>query len=174
MKKTLLTFAFMAMASASLLAQGSINPLNGNFTRVMVDLNGDGVGDRRALASDGGTFSVYWGPAGSNPENLLGTMTIGSTEGIMVGLPAILPVPNAGDVGTVISLQIVAGGQFVGRTEVKQVTLAAGAGPGTVTWSSTPNANRFSPLVVTIVPEPSTIALGVLGLGSLLLFRRRK
>ena len=49
------------------------------------------------------------------------------------------------------------------------------AGPGAVIWqtASGVNESRFTPLVVT-VPVPSTIALGVLGLGSLLLFRRRK
>jgi hypothetical protein len=43
--------------------------------------------------------------------------------------------------------------------------------PGTVIWSGT-DPTKFQAL--NLVPEPSTIALAVLGLGSLLLFRRRK
>lgn len=174
MKKSLLTLALIAMATVSSFAQGTINPLNGALTRVKVDLNGDGVGDRNATAADGGTYSVFWGAGGSTPDKLLGTMTIGTTEGVMVGLASILAVPNAGPAGTTISLQIVAGGGVTGRSEVKQVSLAPEAGPGTVVWGSSATASRFSPLVVQIVPEPSTIALGALGLGSLLLFRRRK
>lgn len=175
MKKTLLTLALAAMATVSSFAQGTINPLNGALTRVKVDLNGDGVGDRNATAADGITFSVYWGPAGSAaPENKLGTLTIGNTDGVMVGLSSILAVPGAGDAGTVISLQVRAEGLGRGQTDVKQVSLAPSAGPGSVVWGSSATASRFSPLVVSIVPEPSTIALGVLGLGSLLLFRRRK
>jgi hypothetical protein len=65
-----------------------------------------------------------------------------------------------------------------GETDVRQVTLGATAGPGAVIWqtASGTNPNRFNPLalLVPLVPEPSTIALGVLGLGSLLLFRRRQ
>lgn len=58
-----------------------------------------------------------------------------------------------------------------GETEVRQVTLGPSSGPGTVIWSST-DLTKFQ--AINLVPEPSTIALAVLGLGSLLLFRRRK
>lgn len=175
MKKSLLTIALVAMSTVASFAQGTINPLNGALTRVKIDLNGDGIADRNATTADGLTMSVYWGAAGSAAENLLGTMTIGSTEGVMVGLSGILAVPNAGDAGTAISLQVRASNAegWRGQTEVKQVSLAPSSGPGTVIWGSTATAARFSPLIVT-VPEPSTIALGVLGLGSLLLFRDRK
>jgi hypothetical protein len=63
-----------------------------------------------------------------------------------------------------------------GETDVRQVTLGATAGPGAVIWQTATgtNPNRFLPLDFRVVPEPSTIALDVLGLGSLLLFRRRQ
>lgn len=175
MKKSLLTLALVAMATVSSFAQGTINPLNGALTRVKIDLDGNGSGDRNATTADGLTISVYWGAAGGAANNLLGSMTIGSTEGVMVGLSSILAVPGAGDAGTTISLQIRAENQlgWRGQTDVKQVALAPSAGPGTVVWGSSATASRFSPLIVS-VPEPSTIALGALGLGSLLLFRRRK
>jgi hypothetical protein len=100
-------------------------------------------------------------------------MTIGSTAGILVGLPSIFAIQGAGDVGTVISLQMrVTSEGFRAQTDVKQVTLAPAAGPGTVVWGSTATASRFSPLVI-ICPEPSTLALGALA-GALLLFRVRK
>lgn len=165
----------VALAAVSSFAQGTINPLNGALTRIKVDTNGDRVGDRNATAADGITFSVYWGAAGAAPENLAGTFSIGTTEGVLIGASS-LALPGAGEAGTVVSLQIKASNQqgWYGETQVKQVTLTAPPpAAGAVIWTSGSADNRFSPLVVS-VPEPSTIALGALGLGSLLLFRRRK
>ncbi len=175
MKKSLLVIALVAMSTVASFAQGTINPLNGSLTRVKIDLNGDGVGDRNATAADGLQFQVFYGAAGQLTDKSAGIMTIGTTDGVLVGLPSILALAGAGDAGAVVSLQIQAFNSigWSGRTETKQVVLAPAAGPGSVIWSSSPNAARFTPLVVS-VPEPSTIALGVLGLGSLLLFRRRK
>ena len=177
MKKSLLTLALVAMATVSSFAQGTINPLNGAFTRVMIDTNGDRVGDRNATTQDGLTFSIFYGPAGSDPTiKANGEMTIGSTAGVMVGLSTIFALPEAGGgANTVVSLRITAANAlgWVGDTGVKQVTLASPSGPGKGIWSSTASATTFLPMVVT-VPEPSTIALGVLGLGRDLLFRRRK
>jgi hypothetical protein len=175
MKKTLLTVALVAMSTVASFAQGSINPINTALTRVRID-NGDGVyasTDIAAKASDGVVVGIFWGAAGGAADILAGEMRIGTTDGVLTGAPAILGLQNAGDVGTIVSLEmrVISGG--IGRTGVKQVTLAPAAGPGTIIWGSTATASRFSPLLVT-VPEPSTIALGVLGLGSLLLFRRRK
>ena len=83
MKKTLLTFGLLAMATVSSFAQGSINPLNGAFTRVKIDLNGDGIGDRNATTADGLQFTVLWGASGAaNLDKVAGVMTIGTTEGV--------------------------------------------------------------------------------------------
>jgi hypothetical protein len=178
MKKTLLTIALMAATAVASFGQGTINPLNGTLSKVRIDSNGNGVFDTTdafATTADGIQFTVLWGAAGTVPDHSAGVMTIGPTAGILVGLPAILALNGAGDVGTVVSLQITAAGPngLTGKTLVQQVTLAPSAGPGTVTWNSTPIVGRFAQMLIT-VPEPSTIALGVLGLGSLLLFRRRK
>ena len=178
MKKTFLTIALVAATAVASFGQGTINPLNGTLTRVKIDSNGNGVydsTDANATTADGLQFTVLWGAAGTAPDHAVpGFMTIGTTAGIMVGLPAILALDGAGDVGTVVSLQIRASSQsgLRGETAIKQVTLAPSAGPGAVIWATTATDSRFSPLL--IVPEPSTIALAVLGLGSLLLFRRRK
>jgi hypothetical protein len=57
-----------------------------------------------------------------------------------------------------------------GATAVRSVILGPASGPGTVIWSST-DLTKFQGICI---PEPSTIALMGLGLGGLLLFRRRK
>lgn len=178
MKKTLLTIALMAVTAVASYSQGTINPLNGALTRVKIDMNGNGVidaADRNATTQDGLQFTVLWGAAGTAPDHAVnGSMTIGTTDGVMVGLPSILALDGAGDVGTTVSLQIRASSStgLRGQTDIKQVVLAPASGPGAVVWATAATSARFGPLL--IVPEPSTIALGVLGLGSLLLFRRRK
>ncbi len=178
MKKSLLTVAMLAMTSVASFAQGTINPLNGTLSRVKFDSNDNGIietTDVNLEASRNVTIGIFWGATGGVADNFAGNMTIGTTAGIMVGQPAILALENAGIVGSVVSLQMrVTHAGFRGQTDVKQVTLGPATGPGTVVWGSTATASRFSPLLVSVVPEPSTIALGVLGLGSLLLFRRRK
>jgi hypothetical protein len=180
MKATLLTIALMAVTAVASFGQGTINPLNGTLTRIKIDSNGNCVydsTDANATTADGLQFTVVWGAAGTAPTHVVpGTMTIGPTAGILVGLPAILALEGAGDAGTVVSLQIRASSQsgLRGETAIKQVTLAPAAGPGAVIWSTTGTASRFSPSELWLCPEPSTIALGLLGLGSLLLFRRRK
>lgn len=183
MKKTLLTLALVAAATASTFAQGSFNPLNGTTSRVKIDLNGDGVGDRDALATDGLQVNVFVGAANGEADTLIGTLRINdtavdaaaTTRGLMVGIPALFNVADA-PAATQISVRYAAAGNWmnVNNRESKTITLGAQAGPATVIWGSSATASRFSSLIVTQVPEPSTIALGVLGLGSLLLFRRRK
>jgi hypothetical protein len=54
------------------------------------------------------------------------------------------------------------------------LTLATGNVPDASTGIPSPPANLVGLQGFDLVPEPSTIALAVLGLGSLLLFRRRK
>jgi hypothetical protein len=63
-------------------------------------------------------------------------------------------------------------GGLYGASDIRPVTLGPSSGPGTVIWSST-DLTKFQAINL-VIPEPSTIALAVLGLGSLLLFRRRK
>lgn len=181
MKKTLLTLALIAATVASSLAQGSFNPLNGTTSRLKVD-DGSGV-LRDALVSDGIQVQVFVGAANGEASTLVGTLGVNTTaqdatattRGLMVGMPALFNVDGAA-AQSQISVRYAAIGlwQNVNNRESKTITLGAQAGPATVIWGSTATATRFNSLIVTAVPEPSTIALGVLGLGSLLLFRRRK
>lgn len=179
MKKTLLTCALLGVLASSALAQGTINPLNGPLagTKIKVDLNGDGVGDRNVAATDGVTFSIYFGAAGSDTTpTLAGTMSIGTSAGSLSGLATLFQVAGAAE-GSTVPMRITAANAdrtWIGDTGIRQVTLGPSGGPATVIWSSTASDKTFSPMVLQVVPEPSTIALGVLGFGSLLLFRRRK
>lgn len=178
MKKTLLTLTLAVCAVVSSFAQGTINPLNGplSSTKVRIDLDGDGVGDRLANAQDGLTISVYWGPAGGEPTTLAagGVMSINpASDGSLTGLPSIFQIAGTTE-NQRVSMQIVASNDrgWTGKTAVRDVTLGLSSSAAAVIWSGS-DQTKFQGLVVS-VPEPSTIALGVLGLGSLLLFRRRK
>ncbi len=109
MKKLILTLGLAALTLASAQAQGTINPLNGTLSRVKIDSNGNcawETTDQNVDASLGLTVGVFWGAAGGSPDNFAGNMTIGTTPGVLVGLPSIFAIPGAGDVGTVISLQM--------------------------------------------------------------------
>jgi hypothetical protein len=61
---------------------------------------------------------------------------------------------------------------WFGQTGIKPFALGPASGPGTVIWSAT-DLTKFQAILFTI-PEPSIIPLMGFGLGSLLLFRRRK
>lgn len=176
MKKQLLTLALVTLAAAASYAQGTIQLNNSVGTPIRVD-NGDGVyssADRLATAADGLTIEVWYG---SGAELTLGGTAGVGASGLITGSSlSVFQVAGSSE-GATVNLQIRARGNGLsGETKIAQgVVLGPTAGPGTVIWQGASGtvATRFTPLLVT-VPEPSTIALGVLGLGSLLLFRRRK
>jgi PEP-CTERM motif len=177
MKKQLFTLALVTLGVAACYGQGTIALNNSVGTPIRIDSNGDGIWqstDRLATTADGINVEVWWG-TGAELSMAPGGGTVGA-NGVITGNN----LPNfqiAGSTeGATVNLQIRArgpGGLFA-ETKVAQVTLGPASGPGTVIWQGITgtNPNRFTPLGV--VPEPSTIALGVLGLGSLLIFRRRK
>ena len=175
MKKLFLALAIVSATAASY-AQGTIAFGNSALTKFTVN----GAPATLGVALN---FGVFVNGA-TQPVPTLGTAST-TTAGIIVA-PSVYAIPGT-DPLQVVSLQIKgwsanfasyeaarAGGGLYGETDVRPVTLGPTAGPGTVIWQtlSGTSPNRFYPLA--IVPEPSTIALGVLGLGSLLLFRRRQ
>jgi hypothetical protein len=175
MKKLFLTLAIVAATAASY-AQGTIAFGNSALTKFTVNGAAATLGVQL-------NFGVFVNGA-TQPVPTLGTAST-TTAGIIVA-PSVYAIPGT-DPLQVVSLQIKgwganfasydearAGGGLYGETDVRPVTLGPTAGPGTVIWQTASgiNASRFYALA--IVPEPSTIALGVLGLGSLLLFRRRQ
>jgi hypothetical protein len=178
MKRILLHLTALAGMVSFAHGQGTIAFGNSSLTRITI-LPPGGVPARNATAADGLSIFAYYGPAGTtDPAGLRqapGAASIGTNPGIMINAPSVFPLPGT-EPGQVVSLQIRAWNpdrSLCLETDIRQVTLAPTAGPGTVIWQ-TPNStnpNRFTPMV--ICPEPSTLALGALA-GVALLYRLRK
>lgn len=178
MKKTFLTLALAVLAAGSSFAQGLVGIGNSFLTPIKIQPEAGAA--RNAAAADSLVLSVFFGPAGSSADALTkvesSLITIGSTAGVLANSSALaaFALPVAGGETVAMQLRATAGnGLYYGETRVIDVRLASAPASGTPVWSPN-NASLFTPLTLTVVPEPSTIALGVLGLGSLLLFRRRK
>jgi len=190
MKKQLFVMAFVAMATVASYAQGTI--AFGNSVGTAIKIAGTGTATHNMTAAEQAQLNlvigVYYGPAGSQTLTQVapGTGVIGTTAGVIASILGnnvkdLYSIPGtSADGGTVMSLQIRAwnsqtGADYEINLRPIDVTLGPAAGPAQVIWQGATgtNPNRFIPLIIT-VPEPSTIALGVLGLGSLLLFRRRQ
>jgi len=194
MKKLLLA-AFCLGTTFSVLAQGTLNFQNNIATRT-TNANGTGFPPAGSTAYSAG---LWWGAAGTAEGSLqlLPAASGGVTStwnansaGLFQGGLATFPVPG----NTQVSLQVrvwansfpdyqaaVAGQGITGKGPVQLVTL--GNAPGTPL--PTPPADLTAPsgagdtpltrfAVAPPVPEPSSIALGLLGLGAIVLFRRRK
>jgi hypothetical protein len=190
MKKLLLTLALVTSA-ALVHGQGSIAFLNpptvlfkneGTTVNVPVDVNG------------GLNYGIFIGAtAASLSDQAAAPLATGSTTaaGRMTGVPAVYLLEGT-QPGQIVFAQVRAwdktfgadwraasthNGSYYGETDIRQLeALGPASGPGTVIWQGATgtSANRFFAMQIHLVPEPSTIALAVLGLGSLLLFRRRK
>lgn len=176
MKKVLLT-AFAVMASLSLFAQGTVTFANNSSLKVMLDKN-----DGSAVAAAGSPYVVglWYGASGSTAEQLafLAGSQKNLTSGLFLGGTQNLPSPST------YTLQVRGWDSTAGDFAAAQ---AAGKGWGVSgLWTQgtgNPNASPSVPPVAiansgftgfTIaVPEPSTIALGLLGLASLFVLRRR-
>jgi hypothetical protein len=189
MKKQLLAIALVAMTSVASYAQGTV--AFGNSVGTAIKIEGIGAIHNMTAADQAANnivIGLYYGAAGSQTLTQVapGTGVIGTTAGVIASLLGnnvlgLYSIPGtSADGGTMVSLQVRAwnsatGAQYLVNSRPIDVTVGPAAGPATVIWQGATgtNPNRFIPLIIT-VPEPSVIALGVLGLGSLLLFRRRK
>jgi len=180
----------------SLFAQGTVVFSNvGANKNVQWDANADGVGDRNLATTDGVQLSLWYAPAGTTDRE--------SAAWQMLGNPAALiaaglfsggnrTVPGAVQ-GTAYSFQVrawetaVYGTAATGWTEAKaangKISLftpileTATGGFGTPPGPAVNLAPLFGAqpnILVGQVPEPSVLALGVLGVGALLMLRRRK
>jgi hypothetical protein len=187
MKKTLLTLALVAMTAVASFAQGTIQFNNGTLTRVTYkDASGVSLGNLPTAI--GVVYGVFVNGSDTPVQPL------GNNQGVNAGIinaSGLYPIPGTAE-NQVVSLQVrgwsasfgndwqaasrTAGALF-GETDVRNVTLGLSTAAPAVIWQTATGTatDKFKPLVLlTVVPEPSTIALAVLGLGSLLLFRRRK
>ena len=181
MKKLLL------LAALSLIAMGAYAQGNVNFANANASVNApitNGVTGLRASGSEA-FVQLYWGPAGTVDTSLLTTnglvggrisFNTGAQAGYFSGGSVII---NGAAGGTAVTLQVrgwlAAGGatweqapaSMRGSSAPIQLTL--GTPPATP-----PNMTGLQSFTIGVIPEPSSIALGLLGLGAVALFRRRK
>jgi len=195
MKKTLLTLAFAALAVVASHAQGTIGFANSALTRVQWQT---AVGSATYVNVPVGSpivYGIFWGTTADNMRLADGNLgTASTTSAGLINAPATYQLAGTSDVGGETYFMKVAGwssqfgrdfatakttpgtggaNNYYGETGVRSITTASILGPGTVIWSGS-NTALFQPLKLDIVvPEPSVIALGVLGVGALLLRRRK-
>jgi PEP-CTERM motif len=182
-KILILTVGFAMALSAS--AQGIFN---GNTAASQIGSAG------KIFQVDGATgldpsYEAQWyiGPAGVSKDNEASLVAVGPISVFKLGAQAGFitpgPITTSYADGSIVTLQLrawqIAGGAdwlaqlnnpagFSGKSDLYQVGKLV---TGTVTPPQVAGFTGFS--VISNVPEPSTIALGVMGL-SVLLFRRRK
>jgi hypothetical protein len=192
MKKLLITAAAV-LATLSSFAQGTVNFSNATGTtaqRVRIDDPNTG-----ALAPAGTTYSLglYYAADGTSDESMfvmLGASTgvagaAGTPTGLYNGGNRTAPTATAGGFGmfqvrgwetaygATYELARASGQGRVGKSNIVRVD----TGDPTTVPPGTPaslTAAGISGFALTPVPEPSAIALGILGAGTLLLLRRRK
>ena len=184
MKKFLLTVGLIAMTTLSHGA-GAIFLASGPLYRYSIP----GISDLTTIPL---SFGVFWGTTVENlstspvlPLGFSSTERSGFLEHPQINNANTYPIPGSEPLQTVF-MQIRGwdasfgidwngarnSGALFAETDVRQVTLLHDIGPAQVIWQSPDrtNPNRFYPLV--FIPEPSTIALGLLGAGLLLVARR--
>jgi hypothetical protein len=184
MKKVILT-AFAVMASLSLFAQGQIDFKNGSTSKVQLKNPTTGV---VTDAPSGSTYSVglWWAPAGSSDDSTF-TFLTGSTttlfrtalfSGGTKEIDGIAP-------GAIVAVQVRGWETAAGSYDLAAASSTFYRGKSDIFANDTGNPNAtptaelptalvpgFNGLILT-VPEPSTIALGMLGLAGLFVLRRR-
>lgn len=183
MKKLILATLMAGLIPMLSLAQGTVN-FGSGVPGVQIVVQSDGV----TPVPTGFSAALYWAPLGSLEGQLsqLGaTTTVFGGSGFIVGgtrTTGALTAP-----GTDALFQVRA---WNGAYTSYEAALAGvpGTQAGKTAMFQNPTANPAAspppapaplsgwtaPLVVTPIPEPSTIALAGLGLASLLIIRRRK
>jgi len=177
MKKTLITAA-CALVSVAAFGQGQIlvsnaNPINDNTGAPIGSASGTDITVELLEGSSASTLA----PIASSINNVNqgyfygpGATGIISISGVAAGTVVSYAVEVwSTSAGSYAAAQTKAGSLW-GESAVGTYTLAGGSPPvapsplGFATFNAT----------LTTVPEPTTIALGAMGAGALLLFRRRK
>ncbi|MBA4148476.1 MAG: PEP-CTERM sorting domain-containing protein [Verrucomicrobia bacterium] len=178
--KKFLIIAFASLLSVSAFAQGTVN-FNNSASSLIIDPR-TGVG-----AAAGGAFTValYWGVAGTTDASALvqigatglvnptpgrysaGTRTTG--VGTAPGANAVFQVRAWETSGGSTWDQALASGVYYGSSALFTSATGGAGEPPSAAVSLSATVPGF-----TMVPEPSTFALGALGLGALLMVRRRK
>jgi hypothetical protein len=185
MKKLLITVAAV-LSALNMYGQGTVNFQNGTGNRVYVDSTSG------TAAAAGYAVGLYYAADGITDESMFvqlgGSAAI--TGGIFVGGNRTAPTATPGGFGmfqvrgwttaygTSYESGLSAGSQGGGANKVgKSNIVRVDTGDPTTVPPGTPAAlatSGLTPFALTTVPEPSAIALGLLGAGTLLLLRRRK
>jgi len=199
MKKLLLLAAFLA-TSASMFAQGQVTFANTASTSFRVwTNNAAGTASNLTSVASGYRFGLYAAQGAAQTSNSLQIVGLATNLSVAPSLygffnggsPFAMPAPYAA--GDTITFQIRSWTLSAGLTYEEAVTTAQGnplnvalgfsaLGTTLLTASPAPPAALFgtapgllsSGWKIAPVPEPSSIALGLLGLGAIALFRRRK
>jgi hypothetical protein len=184
MKKLAFVAAFLA-ASLAAYAQGTVN-FNNRVVGV-VDAPIFGVDNVTKLAGTGFSAQLYSGPAGAAEAALTAVGPVqafrtGAAAGYIVAPANEVNIPGVGAGGTA-TLQVrawagafasyeaaVAGGSPAGKSTTFQSAPLGGSVGGA---PPNPGAALVGLTSFSLVPEPSTIMLGALGLGALLLRRKK-
>jgi hypothetical protein len=199
MKKILLTLALVVSAAVSY-GQGTIQLANSVSTPFQLIYDDNSVATGNVPANHPLNFGVFFGTSSSTISTTAVTplATMSATAGVITGGTA-YQLPGTSPNQTGIFMQIrgwsssfgsdwaaakvafdskLVEGVMYGETVIRGIgALGASTGPGAVIWTtSTTSTTRFLPMQVHVaaVPEPSTIALGVLGMAGLVFIRRRK
>jgi hypothetical protein len=195
MKKLFLTLGLVAAGTLAY-GQGTIYLQNSVSTPVKIVPTGGAAANVPTTAGLM-NYGVFYGTSSSSLSlsPILGVNSTTSTGIILAGSGSstAYQIPGSVGAGDVYWLQIkgwtasfgsdwqtasTTQGAYFGQTDIRQVTLAGPAGPGTQIWQSASgtSANKFYAMTLNQVnvPEPSTMALAGLGAAALLIFRRRK
>lgn len=173
MKKILLFCGVLAATVLSSLGQGTVTFNNNASTLLLLNGSAAPVGSL--------TVGLYWAPTLGDSLTQIATTGV-AAPGRFIGGNVTTPAGTPG--GGTAAFQVrawqsqfstydlaLAGGGMAGLTDPwTQVT--GNANPTDLPKPITPPSGGFTGL--NVVPEPSSIALGVLGLGAIALFRRRK
>jgi hypothetical protein len=192
MKKLLITAAAV-LASLNLFAQGTINFANNTSSLVYLDQ----VGGTRAPSGNAYNVGLYYAPDGTTDESMFimvgagaGMSTQVTAGGVFLGGTRTVPTATPGGFAMVqvrgwttaygASYETGLLGPAIPENKLgKSNILRIDTGDPTTTppgsaASLTTVGNSLTAFALTPVPEPSAIALGILGAGTLLLLRRRK
>jgi hypothetical protein len=201
MKKTLLLLGLMVLPVA-LFAQGTVNFAN-TGTTLMTTNSGNPPPPGQPVNATGPTtgagqytIGLYIAPQGTTDPaafTLMGPTTL-SQSGLGNGRFNGNPLPNnfvvSNNTSQTIAFQVRAWSTFAGSTyelalansDLRRYLGATTIGEVTPATGLTPTPALFGTaagqvggfVLAPVIPEPSSIALGLLGLGAIALFRRRK
>jgi len=182
MKKLLLTIATVALA-VSLHAQGTVTFNNSSATKITNSVTGQ--------AAAGVNVGLYYSSNLGATRNSL-TLEPGAVTNTLSGASAGLFIGSTRTISTVpangtIVMQLrawsgafgsyeaaLAGGSAADMFGESPLFTVGPLGGGTTPTPSITGVGKLTAFTVAPVPEPSSIALGLLGLGAVALFRRRK